>query len=47
MRFKTSKYLLDSLGASAGYGSKPQVAQQISVNDGAVDIKTVFGIDEE
>lgn len=48
MRFKTSKYLLDSLGASEGYGSKPQVAVSVEQanEDKVLQIKAIFGINE-
>ena len=43
MRFKTSKYLLSQLGQQDGYGTTPQVAQQINVA-GACNINEIFGV---
>ena len=39
---KTAEFLLKTLGRGRGYDSGP--AQQITVEDGKVDIKTIFGI---
>ena len=47
-RFDASKYLLDRLGASEGYGASPQVAVSVEQNneDKALQIKAIFGINE-
>ena len=39
---KTAEFLLKTLGRGRGYDSGP--AQHITVEDGKVDIKTIFGI---
>lgn len=47
-RFDASKYLLDRLGTSEGYGQQPQVAVSVeqSNEDKALQIKAIFGINE-
>ena len=42
MQQKTAEFLLKTLGRGRGYDSGP--AQQITLEDGKVDIKTIFGI---
>ena len=48
-RFDASKYLLDRLGTSEGYGQQPQVAVgvQISPEDKKVEVKAIFGIEDQ
>lgn len=48
MRYNSSKYILDKLGTSEGYGQQPQVAVSVeqSAEDKALQIKAIFGINE-